>query len=294
MKPLIVGIGGTLRSASSSEAALRAALTSAEEAGAETLCLSAAELNLPLYEPICSPRSPAQRALVDAFRRADGLIISSPGYHGGVSGLIKNALDYAEDTVHDDRVYISDIPVGCIAVAYGSQAAVSTLISLRTIVHALRGIPTPYGAAIVAGPRMFEDGRCVDSDACARLATVGRQVVDLACRLNWSARKLGWSWSARSDPRCRPKLELPECGATQGPIRTQAPRSPGTRPLRMPPDARRSSRLGPSPSSGAAIELQPTALSASRRAWRANPPNASRSPPTDAARGTDVMTSSLY
>jgi FMN reductase len=196
LKPFIVGIGGTLRSASSSEAALRTALATAENDGAETLCLSATELNLPLYEPFDSPRSPTQQALVDAFRRANGLILSSPGYHGGVSGLIKNALDYAEDTADDDRVYISDIPVGCIAVAYGSQAAVSTLANLRTIVHALRGIPTPYGAAIVAGPRMFEQGRCVDSDTCARLATVGHQVVDLAYRLSQPIHPFeGQEWS---------------------------------------------------------------------------------------------------
>jgi FMN reductase len=184
MNPFIVGIGGTLRSASSSEAALRTALEAAENAGAETLCLTAADLNLPHYEPPRGPRPPEQQILVDAFRRADGLILSSPGYHGAVSGLIKNALDYAEDTVSDERVYISDIPVGCIAVAYGSQAAVSTLQNLRTIVHALRGIPTPYGSAVVAGPRMFERGRCIDGKTCERLTTVGAQVADLARRLS--------------------------------------------------------------------------------------------------------------
>jgi FMN reductase len=35
--------------------------------------------------------------LVEAVRGADGIIIAAPGYHGTVSGLVKNALDYLED-----------------------------------------------------------------------------------------------------------------------------------------------------------------------------------------------------
>jgi FMN reductase len=184
LKPFIVGIGGTVRPGSSSETALRTALLAAEELGARTLCLGAADLNLPLYDPQSADRSPMQTRLVSALREADGVIVSSPGYHGGISGLIKNALDYAEDTVRDERVYLSDVPVGCIAVAYGSQAAVSTLANLRTIVHALRGMPTPYGASVVASPRSFQGGACVDSEIQSRLQLVGAQVFDLATRLS--------------------------------------------------------------------------------------------------------------
>jgi NAD(P)H-dependent FMN reductase len=39
-------------------------------------------------------RPPAALRLLSALRRADGLIIATPTYHGGVSGLLKNALDY--------------------------------------------------------------------------------------------------------------------------------------------------------------------------------------------------------
>lgn len=183
MTPLIVGIGGTIRPTSSSEAALRTALDAAELAGARTLCLTAADLDLPLYQPQDGVMTPGHDRLVSAMRNADGLIISSPGYHGAISGMVKNALDYAEDTVNDERVYFDGLPIGCISVAYGSQAAVSTLLNLRTIAHALRAIPTPYGASIVAGPRIFERGVCVDDETRRRLQLVGTQVSDLAVRL---------------------------------------------------------------------------------------------------------------
>ena len=182
MTKLIVGIGGTVRPRSTSETALREALAGAVEAGGEVECFAAADLNLPFYDPKDPIRSEGAQRFVSALRAADGVIVSSPGYHGAISGLIKNALDYVEDMVADERVYIDGLPFGCIGVAYGSQAAVSVLGNLRGIAHALRAFPTPYGAAVVAGPTIFEAGRCVDSDTANRLRLVGRQVVEMAAR----------------------------------------------------------------------------------------------------------------
>ena len=71
------------------------------------------------------------------------IIVASPAYHGGVSGLVKNALDYVEDLRDAKRPYLDGRAVGCIACAGGWQAAVATLTGLRSISHALRGWPTP-------------------------------------------------------------------------------------------------------------------------------------------------------
>jgi FMN reductase len=156
------------------------ALAGAEAAGGRVQLFGAADLDLPFYDPKASHRSAGARRLVAALRSADGVIVASPGYHGALSGLIKNALDYVEDLVADDRVYFDGLPFGCIGVAYGSQAAVSVLANLRGIAHALRAFPTPYGAAVVAGPTVFANGVCIDADTASRLALVGSQVVQLA------------------------------------------------------------------------------------------------------------------
>jgi hypothetical protein len=39
-------------------------------------------------------------------------IVGSPGYHGAISGLVKNALDYIEDLREDPRVYLDNTPWG--------------------------------------------------------------------------------------------------------------------------------------------------------------------------------------
>lgn len=174
-----MGIGGTVRSDSSSEAGLRTALVAAEAAGARTLCLTAHDIALPFYEQHV-PRSTRAGRLVEALRLADGIIISSPGYHGAISGLVKNALDYAEDLARDTRPYLDGLPIGCIGVAYGKQAAVGVIDQLRTIAHALRGFPTPYAAAVVAHRAAFRDGRCVDAEFLGQFGLVGSQVATYA------------------------------------------------------------------------------------------------------------------
>ena len=179
----VLGIGGTTRHGSSSERALRIAAAAAASAGADVTLITGQSLMLPIYDPESPHRSAEATAFTSALRTADALIVSSPGYHGTVSGMLKNALDYIEDLRDDDRPYLAGLPVGCIAVAYGWQASVATLLTLRTCAHALRGWPTPMGAAVNASiPDLFDKvtGTCKDEGSRFQLETVGRQVVEFA------------------------------------------------------------------------------------------------------------------
>ena len=181
-KPFIVGIGGTASPNSSTEQALSIALASAERAGAEVKLFGAVTLAaLPHYMTEGSAASSEGRELVEAVRRADGVIIASPGYHGSISGLVKNALDLLEETARDERPYLADMPVGIITTAYGWQATGSTIAALRSIVHALRGWPTPFAAAINTQLTRFDDeGGCTDPAVLEQLSLIGRQVARFA------------------------------------------------------------------------------------------------------------------
>lgn len=181
-RPLVVGIGGSIGGVASTERALRMALDSAAREGFETRLFGGDALaQLPLYNPKTADRTEAERDFVDAVRQASALIIASPGYHGSLSGLVKNALDLLEETAHDERPYLADLPVGLIATAYGWQATGSTIAALRSIVHALRGWPTPFAAAINTQVTKFdEDGGSSDPAVGEQLALVGRQVARFA------------------------------------------------------------------------------------------------------------------
>ena len=180
---LVVGIGGTIGGPSSTERALRIAIAAAAGEGFSTRIFGGAELaRLPLYDPKAAKRTAEEQDFVEAVRNASALIVASPGYHGNVSGAVKNALDLLEETANDPhRTYLADMPVGLISTAYGWQATGSTIAALRSIVHSLRGWPTPYAAAINCQITRFDDaGGANDPEAVEQLAMVGRQVARFA------------------------------------------------------------------------------------------------------------------
>jgi FMN reductase len=188
-RPVVVGIGGTTRANSSSERALRFALEAAAHAGAEAVLLAATEIELPMYAPDRPERTPEATRLLREIARADGLVVSTPGYHGGISGLVKNALDYVEDLRDCEPQYLDGRAVGCIVCAAGWQATTSTLMSLRAVVHALRGWPTPLGVTINSEEPLFEpDGSVRNQAAATQLAVLGGQVVEFA-RMRMLARR---------------------------------------------------------------------------------------------------------
>jgi FMN reductase len=179
--PFIVGIGGTRRKGSSSERALQITLSEARRRGARTRIFAGSLLDFPAYDPATAMQNAGAVEMVDALRLADGIVIASPSYHGSVSGLIKNALDYAEALRADGRVYFSDRAVGTIICADGVQAMGSTLSAVRAIVHALRGWPTPFSAVVNSALKPFAaDGSCEDPSVAQQLAFVAEQVVEFA------------------------------------------------------------------------------------------------------------------
>lgn len=184
MKLRIVGIGGTLREGSASEQALRIALNRAADLGARTRIFRGAELaQLPMYTPESRTDNTLAAELVAELRSADGMIIASPGYHGGPSGLIKNALDYTEDLRNDRAPYLTNRSVGLIVTASGWQAAVTALTSLRSVTHALRGWATPYGAVINSTEVHFTAGHCSEDRVERQLQLVADEVIDFARRM---------------------------------------------------------------------------------------------------------------
>ncbi|MGQ0603809.1 MAG: NADPH-dependent FMN reductase [Anaerolineales bacterium] len=119
----LVGLGGSLRQRSYSRAALKEVLRIAVELGAETEMLEVRELNLPMFAPNLAvseyPASqrPAVARVLAACRSADAMLWATPTYHGTMSGVVKNALDFLELLADDEPPYLSRRAVGLIAVS---------------------------------------------------------------------------------------------------------------------------------------------------------------------------------
>lgn len=177
----IVALGGSTSPMAASERALRIAAEPALAAGADVTFLTGRDLMLPIFDTATTERTAAAQSVVAALRAADGVLLASPGYHGTISGMVKNALDYAEDLRADERPYLDGRAVGIIAVAHGWQTAVGTLDHLRQVVHALRGWPTPLGVAVNdAAGLIGSDAESSDPGIVRQLHTMGEQVLAFA------------------------------------------------------------------------------------------------------------------
>ena len=181
MEPYIVGIGGTTRAGSSPERALCHALDLAAARGARTALFDGPSIHLPMYAAETPERSPETARLIEELRRADGVILATPCYHGSLSGMLKNALDFIEDMREDARPYLDGRAVGLIVSGYGWQSTAITLTSLRSIVHSLRGWPTPMGVTINSMVKTFDDNGAIVEEAAARqVGIMVGQVLDFA------------------------------------------------------------------------------------------------------------------
>jgi FMN reductase len=179
MHPIrIAALGGSLRSGSVSAAALRFCAARARRAGAEVTLLPGPDLVLPPYDPEAGVRTPAGLRLLTALAGADGVLLSSPTYHGGMSGLLKNALDHTEGLAGDG--YLDGRSVGCLSVAWNEVAGASALASLRATAQALRGWAVPMGVVVPADAEFTAAATCPDPRTARRLDILTDQVLDFA------------------------------------------------------------------------------------------------------------------
>ena len=114
-------VAGSLRAPSYCLATCHAIREMAEALDFRVEIIDPRALNLPMYVPdfeledYGNGRVGIER-LVEAYRRADAMVWVSPTYHGTVSGVFKNMLDFAEFLSNDERPYFQGRPVGLIAI----------------------------------------------------------------------------------------------------------------------------------------------------------------------------------
>lgn len=183
----VVGLGGSLAEHSSSLAALSIALEGAAEMGAETELLDIRELDLPMYVPGMTDIPVSVHKLCRAVQEAEGMLWSSPLYHGTISGSFKNALDWLQLLSDRKPAYLTDKVVGLISTAGGTQG-LQAVNTMEFIVRALRGWAVPLVIPIPQAWRVFDQEGHTDDDKIAeQLHALGREVTRAAGRFSSQA-----------------------------------------------------------------------------------------------------------
>jgi FMN reductase len=179
----VVGLGGSLRGASRSRAALVAALEGAAGAGAAVELLDLRELGLPMYSPDLEADPPhVVGTLIDTCYEADGMLWSSPMYNGSVSGSFKNAIDWLHMLGSREPPYLHDEVIGLISAAGGTQG-LQVVNTMEFSVRSLRGWAVPYVVPVPQATRVFaESGAVRDEMVEQQLRLLGEEVVRVAER----------------------------------------------------------------------------------------------------------------
>ena len=179
----VVGLGGSLREASRSRAALAVALDGAAAAGATVELLDLRELGLPMYSPDLETDPPAVVGrLIDTCYAADGMVWSSPMYNGSVSGSFKNAIDWLHMLGTREPPYLHDEVIGLISAAGGTQG-LQVVNTMEFSVRSLRGWAVPYVVPVPQATRVFaESGGVQDEQIEQQLRLLGEEVVRVAER----------------------------------------------------------------------------------------------------------------
>ena len=156
----LLGISGSLRADSTNTALLRAA---AQVADARQFTL--ADLNLPLYDGDVEARGmpEAVATLMAQVREADAVLIATPEYNKGISGVLKNALDWLS---REKPMPLKDKPTAIMSAAAGRGGGEVAQFMLRhcLVAHAPRLVSGPM-VALANSSKAFENGRLTDEGA---------------------------------------------------------------------------------------------------------------------------------
>ena len=167
------GIAGSLRQGSYTRMAVETALRGAAETGAEIEYIDLREFDLPLCNGSkdAADYPPGVARFRDRVKGVRGLILGTPEYHGGVSGVLKNALDLMGFDEFEGKM------LGLVGVGGGALGAFDALNTLRNVGRALHAWVVPQQAAIAEAWKVFgPNGEVRLPGLEKRLLDVGREV----------------------------------------------------------------------------------------------------------------------
>ncbi|WP_299985247.1 NADPH-dependent FMN reductase [uncultured Ruegeria sp.] len=157
-EPILLGLSGSLRKGATNRKLLREAARLFEPG-----TFIEADLNLPLYDgdheaDVGVPEMVQQ--LADQIAQAHAVVISTPEYNKGPSGVLKNALDWVSRTSGKPWM---DKPVAVMSAAAGRAGGERAQMILRSFM-------VPFQPRILQGPEIHLADSSNEFDADGRLS----------------------------------------------------------------------------------------------------------------------------
>ena len=167
MSVKILGVASSMRESSYSTRVLKLTLEKAEKRGAEIKLLNLRELQLPMYHPEQN-NSPELDKATEYVQWTDAFVLASPDYHGSMSGVMKNFLDFFWSE-------FAGKTFGYICASH--EKGLTVMDQMRTAVRQCYGWSMPYGISINSDQDFDDSGKLTNEDILSRIETVSRDLV---------------------------------------------------------------------------------------------------------------------
>ena len=154
---MVMGICGTYDLKSANGSLLKIALDLCEGKGAETIIWDNAVSPLPLVGEEGCWDHPNVKSYKEIAESADAFLLSSPEYHGTMSGVMKNNLDWLSSSQTSGKLF------GLMS-TLGGQSTSNTLNHMRIAVRWIHGWAVPEQVAVPHIKEAFDDSGNIMSE----------------------------------------------------------------------------------------------------------------------------------
>ena len=173
----VLGLAGEYRASSKSGMLVNAALNLAKRQGAEVVFWDLSEQPLPLVGEEGCWAHPNVQAFQALLSECDAFFLSSPEYHGTMSGVMKNTMDWMYDK------HVGGKAFGLMS-TLGGVTNSNTLNHMRIALRWLHGWPVPEQLAVGHVKEAFDEvGGLVDDSLKQRLESLVNSVLKAAEKL---------------------------------------------------------------------------------------------------------------
>ncbi len=187
--PKILAFAGSTRQGSLNKKLVKTAADAARAAGAQVTLLDLRDLSMPLYDGDLETAQglPENAKTFKAMLLAhDGLLISTPEYNGGVSGVLKNSIDWASRAVPNEpaKDCFSGKAAVLLSASPGILGGLRSLTSLQNILVHMKVLVVPEPIAVGRAHEAFDsDGNLKDAKLQTAVQNLSRDLVQILAKL---------------------------------------------------------------------------------------------------------------
>ena len=186
----LLAFAGSTRTGSLNQALLDLAVAEARARGAQVTSIRLKDFDLPLYDgDLEASAFPAKALELKAlFRAHHGFLIASPEYNGSVSGVLKNAIDWATRPTDGEGMVALSAFRGKVAGLLGASLSpfggLRGVTHLRQILGTIQTVVATEQVLVPAAHAAFDDvGALKDALPAQLLGGLAARVIELAERL---------------------------------------------------------------------------------------------------------------